>query len=283
MKVRRSSADTPGVRFLFPRRLLPLAAAAAAATALLLGTGSALAAVPVPSPTPQNTTPACPVSPSQPVCAWNVPADAHNAFSSADYGECPYWAAEKYPTLVADEASNDTEGSNWNGFTWLEHAVAELLTTSATPVSGDLAVWSATSDDPYGHVAYVEAVLPHGIIVSQMDGQSVAPFPAMQGSTEYIHEADLQYFAASDGLRYVATGDPSPTPVADIEQPGANFGDTAPSTTSRPAASRTASGQTVRHRTATRHHTVARHHAATRRGRTKPKATMKRTSRHQAA
>ena len=255
------AVDAGGVTELRLWRLRPVAALLGVLLTLVVGVSRSEAAVPTPAPSQQDRTPACPVSPSQPVCAWNVPADDHNPFGSADYGQCPYWAAEKYPAIVLDEAADDPYGNNWNGFTWLEHAEAESLPVSATPSSGDLAVWAADSSDPYGHVAFVEAVLPHGIIVSQMDGQSAPPFPAMQGTTEYIPQADLDYFAANSGLRYVVTGDPSTTPVARLEQSPSDFADTAPAAGAPQAATAPGPRRAVRHHARRKHTVGARHHA----------------------
>ncbi|HET9073115.1 MAG TPA: CHAP domain-containing protein [Solirubrobacteraceae bacterium] len=192
-------------------------------TAVVVGLGPAgraeagtLPAAPV---TALNVTPDCPVSASVPECSWNVPSDPANVFGALDYGECPYWAAEKYPALVLDDPASDPLAGNWNGGTWIEHAQTEGLPLSATPAPGDLAVWQPRGIDPSGHVAYVEVVLSAGIIVSQMDGASAAPFPPMQGSTEYISNAALENFVQTYHLAYVVTGDRSTTPLAYLERP----------------------------------------------------------------
>ncbi|WP_249011997.1 CHAP domain-containing protein [Conexibacter sp. DBS9H8] len=200
--------------------------AAVAVTITLAGTATlpALAraqTLPAAAPSAFNETPDCPVSPTRPVCAWNVPVDAANLFTATDYGQCPYWAVEKYPALFLDALASDPLASDWDGGTWAEHAKLEGLPISRTPASGDLAVWGGTSSDSAGHVAYVEAVTGSGIIVSQMDGDSQPPFPPRQGSTEWISNANLAYFAQTFDVQFIVTGDPSTTPLAFLEKPAA--------------------------------------------------------------
>jgi surface antigen len=193
-----------------------------AALILVLGLalpGAASAAVPAATPSVYNSTPDCPVSAASPVCGWNVPADSDNVFSALDYGQCPYWAAEKYPALVSDALAADPLELNWNGGQWLANTEGEGVGSSSTPAPGDLAVWQPENTDPSGHVAYVEAVVDGGIIVSQMDGASAAPMPAMQGSTQYISDAALAYFTQAYGLQYIVTGDTPTTPLAYLEAP----------------------------------------------------------------
>jgi surface antigen len=221
--------------------------AATAIAAVLVSVGLAVPAAASAGPllpaaaSQYNTTPDCPVSPTDIVCGWNVPVDIGNLFSALDYGQCPYWAAEKYPLLVLDEVLSDPLGDDWNGNTWIEHAQEEGLTVTDTPASGDLAVWQATTGNSSGHVAYVEALDASAIIVSQMDGDSAAPFPVLQGSTEYINATNLAYYEQSYGLEFISTGDPSTTPLSDVEQPSANPTTATPTTatTSRPAPSAT--------------------------------------------
>jgi surface antigen len=189
------------------------------ALALALPTLASAAGIPAAPADAYNSTPDCPVSAASPVCSWNVPVDTNNLFTAADYGECPYWAAEKYPVLILDAVLSDPLRDNWDGSTWLEHAQLEGLTTSRTPAAGDLAVWAAEPSDISGHVAYVEAVDGSGIIVSQMDGNSAAPFPAMQGTTEYIDAQNLVYYANDYNLEYIVTGAASTTPLSNVELP----------------------------------------------------------------
>jgi surface antigen len=211
-------------------RIAVLATVLVSLACALPATASA-ATIPAAAPSAYNTTPDCPVSATDTVCAWNVPVDANNVFSSSDYGQCPYWAAEKYPALVLDELASDPLGEDWDGGTWLEHAAQEGLGASTTPASGDLAVWPAEGSDSTGHIAYVEAVVGSAVIVSQMDGDSTAPFPPDQGSTEWISAADLSYFESTDRLEFIATGAASSTPLADVEQTPAPAANT-PATTS---------------------------------------------------
>jgi surface antigen len=220
------------------RQLTALAAVSLSLACALPATASAATTIPAAPATQFNTTPDCPVSASDPVCAWNLPADVDNIFGTADYGQCPYWAAEKYPAIVLGELAADPLGEDWDGGAWLEHAVEEGLGASTTPASGDLAVWQPEGGDTTGHIAYVEAVVGNAIIVSQMDGDSSAPFPADQGSTEWISGSDLAYFEATYGLQFVATGDASSTPLADVAQPAAPTAASTTTTTAAPTVSK---------------------------------------------
>jgi surface antigen len=216
------------------RSRITVLATVALSLAFALPAAASAATIPAAPASQYNTTPDCPVSATDTVCAWNVPVDPNDVFSTADYGQCPYWAAEKYPALVLDELATDPLGENWNGGTWLEHAAQEGLGASTTPASGDLAVWQAKGDDTTGHIAYVEAVVGNAIIVSQMDGDSSAPFPPDQGSTEWLSADDLSYFERTYGLEFIATGDPSSTPLADVEQPPASTTTTTGTTSTKP-------------------------------------------------
>jgi surface antigen len=237
------------------RRAGAVVGSLALAVALAVPAMASAAGIPAAPANADNTTPDCPVSASVLVCGWNVPVDSGNLFSALDYGECPYWAAEKYPALVLDELLADPLGRDWDGNTWLEHAQLEGLATSSTPASGDLAVWGSVPSNPAGHVAYVEAVDGGAIIVSQMDGASTAPFPAMQGSTEYISASNLVYYAANDDLEFIVTGDGSDTPLSDVELAPTP----APTTTSASTSSdrTSASGQTAKSTAAGKRKTAA--------------------------
>ncbi len=174
------------------------------------------------TPTPYNATPDCPVSAAAPVCGpWNVPVDQASPFGPQDYGQCTYWAAAKYPSLVTNESPSDPLGGDWDASTWVEHAEREGVAVTTTPAAGDLAVWAGDPDDPPGHVAYVELVNADGsIVVSQMNGDSSDPeFPSLQGSTEYLTSEELQYSRQTLDLRYIE-GDPDTgTPAAYVELP----------------------------------------------------------------
>ncbi len=207
------------------RRLRPAAALGVLASAALAPAAHAGPLLNLAALTKYNSTPDCPVSADHPICGpWNVPVDVLNVFGVADYGQCTYWAAEKYPNLVLNELLSDPLGSDWNGSTWGEHAAEEGLPVITAPAPGDLAVWGATSSDPSGHVAYVETVNTDGsVIVSQMDGDtSAAGFAPLEGTTEYLSSADISYYRQAYNLEFVDTGDTDTgTPSSYVQEPAA--------------------------------------------------------------
>jgi surface antigen len=137
-----------------------------------------------------------------------------------DYGQCVYWAAEKYPSLPVNDTDNDPIAANWDGWTWAYHAYLEGYPISNTPKAGDIAVWTkTTSAQPYGHTAFVEVVNSNGsIVVSQMDGNS--DFWPLQGSTEYLDASLLSQYTSQNGLMYIVAGDgDTGTPRSYVELP----------------------------------------------------------------
>jgi surface antigen len=139
------------------------------------------------SPSAYNTTP--------PGELWQVPKDPCNTEgrnsegSEAFYANCAYWAAEKRPDVWVEAVWKygyaEEPGGAWN----IEVDAAKAgLPIDHVPSAGDLAVWpdnaimgrimpwsgiggvsGSSYASPGGHVAYVEAVEPNGIvIISQM-------------------------------------------------------------------------------------------------------------------
>ncbi len=81
--------------------------------------------------------------------------------------ECTDWAAYKRPDIYYNQTANDS--TNWDAWTWAEHAQAEGLTVNSTPQAGDIAVWPISAGSAVGHVAYVESVSQNAIMVSEMN------------------------------------------------------------------------------------------------------------------
>ena len=57
-----------------------------------------------------------------------------------------------------DDRSPSDTNSDWDAWTWGEHARAEGLQVDGSPEVGAIAVWPVSSGSPVGHVAYVEAL-----------------------------------------------------------------------------------------------------------------------------
>lgn len=93
---------------------------------------------------------------------------------SLEDGNCTDWANHERPDIYEDRSPSDTN-SNWDAWTWPEHARAEGLTVNQAPEVGAIAVWPVSEASPVGHVAYVEALNPTGddgqgeIVVSEMN------------------------------------------------------------------------------------------------------------------
>jgi surface antigen len=224
--------------------LLSTAALSAVSAGVLAAPAAAAPLISLAPLTQYNSTPDCPVSAAKPVCGpWNVPVDLASLFGALDYGQCPYWASVKYPSLVTNEDANDPLGTNWDGGTWAEHASEEGLPVTATPAPGDLAVWAQTSSDPSGHIAFVEAVESDGsVIVSQMDGNTALSslFPPLEGTTEYLTPSDLAYYRSSYNLQYIDTGDTDTgTPTSYVQLPQAEETTSASTTTPQAVSSST--------------------------------------------
>jgi surface antigen len=93
---------------------------------------------------------------------------------SLEDGNCTDWAYHERPDIYEDRSPSDTN-SNWDAWTWDEHARLEGLTVNETPEVGAIVVWPISGASPVGHVAYVEAVNLEGdgghgeIVVSEMN------------------------------------------------------------------------------------------------------------------
>jgi len=84
-------------------------------------------------------------------------------------GECTDWADSRRPDIYYDQSASDANPTDWDAWTWGEHAQAEGLAVDTTPQVGDIAVWPISSGSPFGHVAYVESVDQSTLTVSEMN------------------------------------------------------------------------------------------------------------------
>lgn len=116
--------------------------------------------------------------PSEPAPSATPSEPGGGTIFSLAYGECTDWAYHERPDIYDDRSPQDSD-SNWDAWTWAEHARLEGLTVNETPEVGAIAVWPISESSPIGHVAYVEVVNPAGddgqgeIIVSEMNDAGV--------------------------------------------------------------------------------------------------------------
>jgi surface antigen len=127
---------------------------------------------------------------------------------SLEDGNCTDWAYHERPDIYDDRSPSDTN-SDWDAWTWAEHARAEGLTVNEAPEVGAIVVWPISEASPVGHVAYVEAVNPAGddgqgeIIVSEMNDSA-----ATEEETHYyegIYPYDIRPVQdpSSEGVSYI--------------------------------------------------------------------------------
>lgn len=127
---------------------------------------------------------------------------------SLDDGACTDWAYFKRPDIYDDRSPSDTN-SDWDAWTWAEHARAEGLQVDASPEVGAIAVWPISSGSPVGHVAYVEAVGTGegGTMVSVSEMNSLAGTEhtlVVEGvSYEYETETDSQAALEAEGVVFI--------------------------------------------------------------------------------
>ena len=153
---------------------------------LLLGASAATAAnnefanpspSALPAASPYNSPAECQPTLNSPWCYWAVlpPRDPNNIET---YFNCAYYAAERRPDL-ADEVWSI--GYNDQGaWAWEPDAAQADYPVSQTPSVGDIFVTAPAttyvwvnglqSVDPYGHVGYVEQVLPDGSFITSEGG-----------------------------------------------------------------------------------------------------------------
>jgi surface antigen len=125
-----------------------------------------------------------------------------------DDGSCTDWAYFKRPDIYDDRSPQDTN-SDWDAWTWAEHARAENLRVDANPEVGAIAVWPISSGSPVGHVAYVEAIgSGEGgatISVSEMNSLSgTVRWLVVEGvSYPYEYETDMLSSLSALGVVYI--------------------------------------------------------------------------------
>jgi len=140
--------------------------------------------VPPPTSTPVAT-PACtdPLT-CPPVNAPQMPSESQ--LFPLSQGECTDWADFKRPDIYYNQSASDTNATDWDAWTWGEHAQAEGLPVSTSPQVGDIAVWPQTADSQFGHVAYVESVSQGALTVSEMNAPGdLAVYQTPDGYTYY--------------------------------------------------------------------------------------------------
>jgi surface antigen len=125
---------------------------------------------------------------------------------SLDDGACTDWADYKRPDIYANHSPSDTN-SDWDAWTWAEHARVEGLQVDAAPEVGAIAVWPISSGSPVGHVAYVETVgSGEGggtVSVSEMNSLSGTEHSLVVEGVSYEYETETDSLAALEAAGVV--------------------------------------------------------------------------------
>lgn len=199
-----------------------------------------------------NVTPTCPVSVSEPVCAWSPePApDPDNPENPAlvpgstalYYENCAYWVAEKRPDIEIYAASvygfGDLPSGGWD---YLPDATKAGYPISNVPAVGDVAVWmpnqaialadgaTTFTGSSGGHVSYVESVGSDGTVtLSETGSNGAGDTILVAGSTaDQLHYIG---FGRPNAPAPTRTSAPIPTPT-----PTSTLPSTPTQPTSRPA------------------------------------------------
>lgn len=149
---------------------------------------------------------------------------ADDPTNPAHYGQCTYWAIEKWPDLQQAYATyGSLTGGAWD---YEVDAVKAGLIVDHTPVVGDAfaeqpgavtydtAGWTWTAG-PLGHVGYVESIAADGtFVVSEMNGGGIY---ALHGYTQDFTAASTAstYFLHQAGY----TPPPPTSPIANATTP----------------------------------------------------------------
>lgn len=146
-----------------------------------------------------RTVRACPVgvgAPTPPVC-WSMIEDssvwmAPPAGSRYGWAQCTYYVGVMRPDIWNNRAPPTVDPlTDWDAWTWAEHARAEGLAVDGAARPGDVVVFSrAAADNATGHVAIVDAVGPPNpatgdvpITVSEMNVDGLDDASLGQGDT----------------------------------------------------------------------------------------------------
>lgn len=116
---------------------------------------SALVQTPRPCPAPT-------VAAADDASCWSASLDQGNPLYSAGdpyaWGQCTYWVLEMRADIWNNRSAADPAASGWAAYTWPAHASLEGLVVNDLPAPGAVMVWPQSSDDPAGHVSYVQSV-----------------------------------------------------------------------------------------------------------------------------
>ena len=124
-----------------------------------------------------------------------------------DGGACTDWAYYERPDIFDDRSSEDTNPTDWDAWTWAEHARLEGLRVDEEPEAGAIAVWPISSGSPVGHVAYVEAANGSGsaetVSFSEMNALSGEPHTLSVEGVEYPYETEADELSSLRSLGVV--------------------------------------------------------------------------------
>lgn len=206
---RRQRRHPPGLITALLACAIMSAAGATVPTTVMAGTTSLWAPDPAALVQATRACPSPPIASYDDATCWTVPLDQSNPLYSAGdpypWGQCTYWVLELRPDLWNNRSASDPDPDNWAAYTWAAHASLEGLTVDEVPAPGAVIVWPQTSDDPTGHVAYVQGVGidPSSgndlITVQEFNNQTFDDPSQGQGDTMTLHMS----IASLAGVQFV--------------------------------------------------------------------------------
>jgi surface antigen len=131
---------------------------------------------------------------------------------SLEGGECTDWADYKRPDIYDDRAATDPDPTDWDAWTWPEHAQLEGLRVDQEPEVGAIAAWPISESSPVGHVAYVEAIGSgddgETVSVSEMNDPDATPQVIEVEGVAYEYETETDSLASLEAAKVVFIHEP---------------------------------------------------------------------------
>jgi surface antigen len=130
-----------------------------------------------------------------------------NIIFSLEGGNCTDWADYKRPDIYNDRSPQDPDPTNWDAWTWPQHAQLEGLRVDQEPEDGAIAAWPISESSPVGHVAYVEAISGSGaskaVSVSEMNSPDATPQVIEIEGVSYPYETETDSLVSLEALGVV--------------------------------------------------------------------------------
>jgi surface antigen len=116
-----------------------------------------------------------------------VAAYSPNPYAAGYWGECTWYAYEKWPQI------SQKPPSTGNGYEWIIDARTKNYDTGTVPQVGAIAVWDSNAGGAYsnGHVAYVEEV------------SSATYFKVSEYNWNTVHGLDTRWVTRVSGINFI--------------------------------------------------------------------------------